>query len=235
MFRAWVLFFLVKLLKFKYLQKILWYLETLVLSTRFVQKNIVSVKTVSTMGTNRFLPNREVLFKRMAPLVRNGAIAYEFGVADGKLTRFWSDIESGISKWFGFDTFEGLPTDWYRNNFSVLPKGTFSFFKNGKMDFPEITANYDVKWVTGLIEDTLIPFLQENPCAQNQKILFIDVDLYHPTKIILESFKSFLVTDDLIYFDEGFDPWNEGQALIEALNNYEILYFTPSAILIRII
>ena len=232
-FRSWVLFLLVKLLKFKQSQKLLWYLETLVLSTRFVQKNLEFAKS-KTNGYSQFLPNREAVFKKMVPLIKSESIAYEFGVADGKLTKFWSGIDCGIYKWFGFDTFEGLPTDWFRNKVSVLPKGTFSFLKNSETDFPVIKAKFDVKWIVGLIEETLVPFLVKNSCESHQKIIFIDVDLYYPTKIILESFKPLLLPNDLIYFDEGFDPWNEGQALDEVLSNYEIMHFSPSCLLVKI-
>jgi hypothetical protein len=73
--------------------------------------------------------------------------------------------------------------------------------------------------------------------TESQIIIFIDVDLYQPTKEVLLYFAKSLKSGDLIYFDEAFDPWNEGLALQETLNvlpTFTAIAHTGSALLIEI-
>lgn len=210
-----------------------WYLETLVLSTRFMQ-----LLDSSTWGANsRLYMNRYKLWAvAMKPRVKPGAQVYEFGVASGAATTWWATQSLEISKWHGFDTFTGLPTPWKRAGVDVMEAGAFDQSKTASVT-PNVEARYPIVWHKGLISETLHSgnLLIDTSV---QQILFVDVDLYEPTKEVLLFFASQLTSGDLIYFDEAFDPWNEGLALQECIDKlppFVALGHTGSALLIEII
>ena len=70
---------------------------------------------------------------------------YEFGVWRGES---FSYLMSSFKEGFGFDTFEGLPEDWYE-------KKAGSYTSDG--DIPQIK---DAKFIVGKFEDTLQTFFQ---------------------------------------------------------------------------
>ena len=111
----------------------------------------------------------------------------EFGVASGKTINY---ISTFADKVYGFDSFLGNPETW-REGFEA---GVFS--TNGVA--PEVNAN--VELVTGLFQDTLVPFLQ----AQGKKVslIHIDSDLYSSAKFVLDAVRDYLDVDCVIVFDE---------------------------------
>ena len=111
----------------------------------------------------------------------------EFGVCSGGSIQYISTFADQV---YGFDSFFGLPEKW-RNGFEA---GAFS------MNGVPPTVNSNVQLVTGLFQDTLVPFLQE----KGQKVSFIHIDcaLYSSTKFVLESVKEYLDTDCIIVFDK---------------------------------
>lgn len=213
--------------------KLCWYLETLVLSSRFFQ-----LLKSSTWGVNsRLYMNRYKLWDvAMKPRIKPGARVYEFGVASGAATTWWARQNLEISEWHGFDTFTGLPTAWRRAGVDVMEAGVFDQSK-AVTDTPRVEASYPIVWHKGLISETL----RSEDASSNtstQQILFVDVDLYEPTKEVLLFFANLLTSGDLIYFDEGFDPWNEGLALQECIHlipPFKALGHTGSALLIEIV
>ena len=71
------------------------------------------------------LPNKKQHFVFInEQILKNCDIDYlEFGVYKGESIIAWTNINSSErSRFFGFDTFEGLPSEWL----SDAPKGTFS-------------------------------------------------------------------------------------------------------------
>jgi len=213
-------------------KRIIWYLETLVLSARFMQ-----LLNSSQWGSNsKLFVNRHQLWnEKLLPKVNSDAIVFEFGVAAGAVTKWWSNKELPIAVWHGFDTFTGLPTPWSRGGVDVMAAGVFD--QSGTASkFPIVKSKHPVKWHKGLISETLVN--ANFPIPSNcQIIVFIDVDLYQPTKEVLSYFARHLKSGDLIYFDEGFDPWNEGLALRETMNAlppFTAIAHTGSALLIEI-
>jgi hypothetical protein len=213
-------------------RKLIWYLETLVLSARFMQ-----LLKSSQWGTNsRLFMNRYRLWNEsVIPRVNPGAVVFEFGVAAGAATKWWAKKKLPLAMWHGFDTFSGLPTPWTRGGVDVMEAGVFDQ-SGAESEFPVIEANYPFSWHKGLISVTLIDgdFPIPSDC---QILVFIDVDLYEPTKEVLLYFAKHLKSGDLIYFDEGFDPWNEGLALRETLSilpKFKAVAHTGSALLIEI-
>jgi len=214
-------------------KNVIWYLETLILSARFMQL----LKSSKWGSNSKLLVNRYQLWNKMLiPKVKTGAVVFEFGVAAGAATKWWAKKELPLTGWHGFDTFTGLPTPWSRGGVDVMEAGVFDQSATAT-EFPVVRSDYPLNWHKGLISETLVDAKFPIP-SDYQIIIFVDVDLYEPTKEVLFYFAKHLKPGDLIYFDEGFDPWNEGLALQEAINvlpNFIGLAHTGSALLVEIV
>lgn len=121
-------------------------------------------------------------------------LVLEFGVYRGFTITKIANIfkESTV---YGFDSFEGLPEDWFRND-GDFSKGCFALDK-----LPHVPAN--VKLVQGWFNETLPIFIEEH---QGEKVTFmhIDCDLYSSTKCIFDLlYKANMLADrTLVVFDE---------------------------------
>lgn len=161
-------------------------------------------------------------------MVINPVNYLEFGVADGHSIRwFLSQITNPESRFYGFDTFTGLPED-----FGVYKKGMF----NNNTQAPQIDDKR-VKFYQGLFQQTLPGFLGELDNTR-RNIIMMDADLYSATLYVLTSLAPFLKKDDTIFFDEFAVPTHEFKAfhdfvqsyytnlkLIAAANNYYFVAF----------
>lgn len=128
---------------------------------------------------------------------------FEFGVYKGKSLELWTSLNKrSLSRFYGFDTFSGLPEDWFKG----FTKGHFDV--GGET--PEI-SDERVRFVKGLFQDTLVPFLQ-NYKKQNKLVVHCDADLYSSTLYVLVRMHDFLSNGDIIMFDDFADPVGEFQA-----------------------
>jgi hypothetical protein len=84
----------------------------------------------------------------------------------------------------------------------------------GRGAYPDISAPYPFTWHTGLIENTF-PGLAR---PDTPLFVLIDVDLLEPTLVVLDWLAANGRPGDLVYFDEAFDPWNEGSAIRDAVD-----------------
>ncbi len=132
----------------------------------------------------------------------------EFGVFGGRSINYAADqlIKNNDPRTiYGFDSFEGLSEDWSGTN-----KTSKSFTSSGKL--PEVRQN--VQLTKGWVEDTFLPFLDKIE-EQNRKMAYVhfDMDVYTPTKFVLENIFQYLVPGTIINFDEllGFPGWKEGE------------------------
>ena len=155
-------------------------------------------------------------------------IYLEFGVAHGQSFRWFMEQNKHVeSKFYGFDTFEGLPEDW-----GPFKKGTFSN-ANKK---PELRDDRG-KFYQGLFQQTLPDFLPELD-KDARKVIMMDADLFSSTLYVLTMLAPFLQKDDIIFFDEFVVPTHEFKAfyeftqayyfemkLIAAANNYYFVAF----------
>jgi len=116
----------------------------------------------------------------------------EFGVASGDSMRRWLNInQHAESRFFGFDTFEGLPEQWLDR-----PKGSFSTL--GVVP----TMNDDrAHFIKGLFQETLRPFLKDYR-QKNRMIIHLDADLYTATLYTLMNLDPFIKSGTVIIFDE---------------------------------
>jgi hypothetical protein len=208
----------------------LWYAETLVLSARFQQM-------LASAGWGKDsvrCPDRMALWQGQAgPRLRGrDVVVLEFGVAEGDATHWWAEHDPGFRAWHGFDTFSGLPTAWARAGVPVMAAGVF-MPSNGVGAVPEPVAPYPFTWHTGLIQDTLPSFIR----PEAPLFVLVDVDLLEPTVEILDWLRVNGRPGDIVYFDEAFDPWNEGMALRRAIESglkVRALAHTGSAALIEL-
>lgn len=128
------------------------------------------------------------------------AIDYmEFGVAGGHSLRWWLEKnQNSGSRFFGFDTFEGLPEDW-------------GHFQKGDMAVPIETLNVNDQRASlhkGLFQDSLIPFL-ETYDNRNRKLIHIDSDLFSSGLFVMTQLYRFLKPGDVFLFDEFAVPEHE--------------------------
>ena len=98
----------------------------------------------------KFVNSRNQLYSHINTSINNTAITYcEFGVFKGASIKYWSSLNThDDSRFFGFDTFSGLPENW--DNFTGgLQKGTFD--THGLV--PNINDER-VSFYKGLFQDT---------------------------------------------------------------------------------
>ena len=147
--------------------------------------------------------------------LENAAIDYlEFGVCGGTSFFWWMEKNKNAnSKFFGFDSFEGLPESWgpYR-------KGDMS------AGMPELQDERG-KFYKGYFQQTLFPFLEEyNLNNGRQKLIHMDADLYSSTLFVLTSIARYLKPGDIILFDEFNVPNHEFAAFTQFANSFYIKY-----------
>jgi hypothetical protein len=112
------------------------------------------------------------------------------------------------SRFYGFDTFTGLPED-----FGPYKKGTFN---SGKI--PSIKDNRGT-FYQGLFQQTLPGFIKTFDNF-NRTVLMLDADLYSATLYTLTSIAPYLKQGDIILFDEFVVPTHEFMAYQHFLESY---------------
>lgn len=165
---------------------------------------------------------RYVLYSHLVEnVILNASIDYfEFGVSKGASFRWWAEnIKDRNSRFFGFDTFTGLPEDW-------------GSFKKGDMDNNNEIPQIDDPRCTfyqGLFQQTL-PLFLKNFSPGARKIIHMDADLYTSTLFVLTSISPFLDKGDIIIFDEFNVPMHEFKAFSEWISSYYIKYEVIEAV-----
>lgn len=144
----------------------------------------------------------------------------EFGVFKGASFKHWvKNNTHANSRFYGFDTFEGLPESW-----GGYGKGAFA------TPIPEVEGNRH-EFVKGLFQDSLPPFIQAGKVTKAQrKVIHLDADLYSSTLYVLTSLAPFLKAGDLILFDEFNVPDHEFAAWEHFCKAYYIKYEVLAAV-----
>ncbi|MCX6270126.1 MAG: class I SAM-dependent methyltransferase [Bacteroidetes bacterium] len=149
--------------------------------------------------------------------LREPAISYlEFGVYGGTSFDWWLKANKNPdSKYYGFDTFEGLPEQW----------GTY---RKGDMlsDLPYFEG-YRHILVKGLFQETLFDFVKQNDICDKRKVIMLDADLFSSTLFVLTTLAPYLKKDDIIFFDEFNVPNHE----FFAFNIFRESYYTKFELL----
>ena len=172
-------------------------------------------KYATRQSIAKFLTKFE-LFKQILNV--NGSIV-EAGVLHGGGTLAWAKLSSILEptnhtrKIIGFDTFEGFPSvdekDFKGTDGSLIKVGELQGSTYESVS--EAVSIYDenrplshiskVELVKGDIAETAPNYLDENPHLV-VSMLYLDVDLYEPTKVMLETFVPKMPKGGIIVFDE---------------------------------
>jgi hypothetical protein len=208
-----------------------------------VEKIDAFPKFASRQAIAKFLTKYEI-FQKILHI--NGSIV-EGGVLHGGGTLAWAKLSSILEpinhtrKVIGFDTFSGFP--------SIHPKdtqgGTSSHFQVGgltgspKQDVERAIDLYNlnrplnhidkIELVEGDATKTAPAYLEANPHIV-VSLLYLDVDLYEPTRALIETFLPRMPKGAIIAFDElnaQMFP-GETQAMIDTIgiNNIRIERFS---------
>lgn len=166
-------------------------------------------------GALRNYTNRYDLYTQIIKTEQLDAICYlEFGVSKGDSMRWWlSRINSTNARFFGFDTFEGIPQDW-----GTKPKGSYT----NAGEYPECKDPRCV-FVKGLFQETLGTFLQTRACMQ-RLVIHLDADLYSSTLFCLFSLAPYLKPGDLLIFDEFTITTHEFRAFMDFQNVFGLTF-----------
>ncbi|WP_122074605.1 TylF/MycF/NovP-related O-methyltransferase [Pseudophaeobacter sp. EL27] len=172
-------------------------------------------KYASRQSIAKFLTKYEI-FQKILHV--NGSIV-EGGVLHGGGTLGWAKLSSILEptnhtrKIIGFDTFDGFPSvdekDLVGNDGTLTKVGELKGSARGSVD--EAVRVYDlnrplshipkVELVQGDIAQTAPVYLEENPHLV-VSLLYLDVDLYEPTKVLLETFLPRMPKGAIVVFDE---------------------------------
>ncbi len=151
---------------------------------------------------------------------------FEFGVCGGQSFKWWLEHNKNAdSKFYGFDTFEGLPED-----FGPFSKGSMAVALES-LNISDPRAGF----YKGLFQDSLVPFLEQYKSGK-KKLIHLDADLFSATLFSLSQLYRFLNDGDILLFDEFAVPKHEFMAfkiftesfylnyeVIGAANNYLFL------------
>jgi len=143
-------------------------------------------------------------------------LALEFGVYKGTTVNHLAK-QDPKRRFFGFDSFRGLPEDWAGSRYSSV-----NFDRRGAK--PAVQSN--VTLIEGWFDDTLPKFLarEGGPIG----FLHIDCDIYSSTKTVLDLAAPRLAPGAVIVFDEFFNykgyEQHEFKAFFEFVERFPAAY-----------
>ncbi len=188
------------------------------------QKLAHFAKYARRQDITRFLVRYE-LFKKVLPI--KGSIV-ECGVFRGSGLMTWANLSAIcepnniMRRVYGFDTFEGFPDVDAKddNDFRSAAPGQLNADSYNELN--EIIAAFDqnrflghvdkVKLVKGNATQTIPAFVEENSHLV-VSLLFLDFDLYEPTKVALDCFLPRMAKGAVVAFDELDNPAWPGETL----------------------
>jgi hypothetical protein len=181
-------------------------------------------KYVRRQSLKRFLALYEI-FKLAMPV--KGSIV-ECGVFKGFGVMSWAKLsamlepENFTRRVYGFDTFEGFASISERDKNAIANPEPRALLANSLEELQQILAEYDkdrflghmpkVQLIAGDAVETIPRFVQENPHLV-VSLLFLDFDLFEPTKIALETFVPRMPKGAIIAFDELDNPMWPGETM----------------------
>ncbi|MCC4241900.1 class I SAM-dependent methyltransferase [Thalassospira povalilytica] len=155
-------------------------------------------------GALKISDDRMELHRSVRNKLENGPIDYlEFGVYSGKSFIPWlKENTNPSSRFYGFDTFTGLPEDWHGNR----PKGTFDVQES----VPDTDGDKRATFIAGTFQSTLAKFLNGyNRDEAKTLVVHIDCDIFSGAIYALFNVEPYLKSGDIVIFDEFKDHNNE--------------------------
>ena len=139
---------------------------------------------------------------------------FEFGVCGGHSFKWWLEHnKNATSKFYGFDTFEGLP-----ENFGPFEKGSMAVALES-LNIKDPRASF----YKGVFQDTLVPFLHQYK-SERKKLIHLDADLFSATLFSLSQLYRFFNDGDILLFDEFAVPKHEFMAFKIFTESFYIKY-----------
>jgi hypothetical protein len=187
-------------------------------------------KYVRRQHLKRFLAMYEI-FKMILPC--KGSIV-ECGVFRGFSVMAWAKLstilepENLTRRVYGFDSFDGFPSVSEEDRTSAGVAALGDFQTSSREELTELIRLYDqdrflghlpkVELIPGDATKTIPEFVQKNSHLL-VSLLFLDFDLYEPTKAALEQFVPRMPKGAVLAFDELDNPiWpGETKALLDSL------------------
>lgn len=187
-------------------------------------------KYVRRQHLKRFLALYEI-FKLILPV--KGSIV-ECGVFKGFGVMSWAKLSAMLEpenltrRIYGFDTFAGFPNVHEKDATTVAEVVEGGLFADSYDELRELTEQYDrdrflghvdkVHLAKGDVVQTIPPFLEAHPHLV-VSLLFLDMDLYEPTRSAIRHFLPRMPKGAVIAFDELDNPMWPGEtlALIEEM------------------
>jgi len=201
-------------------------------------------KYVKRQKLTRFLALYEI-FKKILPV--KGSIV-ECGVFRGFGLMTWAKLSAILEpvnltrRIYGFDTFKGFPSVQERdkNKYTEIGRGTL--YSDSFDELNDLIKAYDlnrflnhikkVQLIKGDVVRTIPEFIKSNEHLM-VSLLFLDFDLFEPTKVAIENFYPRMPRGAIIAFDELDNPiWpGETSALLKTIGinklKIERLEFDP--------
>ena len=181
-------------------------------------------KYVRRQHLKRFLALYE-LFKLVLPV--KGSIV-ECGVFRGFGLMSWAKLSTMLEpenltrRIYGFDTFAGFPSHSDKDTNSVAMPEQGALYADSYEELTALLEEYDrdrflghidkVHLVKGDVTETIPRFVTEHPHLV-VSLLFLDLDLYEPTKAAIEHFLPRMPRGAVIAFDELDNPMWPGETL----------------------
>lgn len=193
-------------------------------------------KYVRRQNLTRFIALYEI-FKRVLPV--KGSVI-ECGVHQGFGLMAWAKLSALLEpvnltrRIYGFDTFEGFPrlSDADRAAASRHVQAG-DLYADSHDELLELIAAHDstrflghvpkVQLIKGDARATIPAFIEANPHVI-VSLLFLDFDLYEPTRVALEAILPRMPKGAIVAFDELDNPlWpGETTAMLEVLERYRL-------------
>lgn len=171
------------------------------------------------------------IFKRILNV--KGSIV-ECGVYRGFGLMTWANMSAVLEpnnltrRIYGFDTFKGFPKVGSKDSGELMQVKKGQLYSNSFDELNELIGIYDenrflghvkkVQLIKGNVKKTIPEFVSKNKHLV-VSLLFLDMDLYEPTKAAIENFYPRMPKGAIIAFDELDNPiWpGETAALLETI------------------
>tara|TARA_X000000950_G_scaffold282466_2_gene381344 strand:- start:440 stop:1738 length:1299 start_codon:yes stop_codon:yes gene_type:complete len=155
--------------------------------------------------------NRWSFYDAVTKLCDTSRPFYEFGVWRGASFRY---LLKSFRNGFGFDTFYGLPENWYENE-----RGSY----NSQGEIPTLEGG---EFIAGEFEQTLPIFFSQS--RKFASLVNFDADLYSATLCALNNSKNIIDQNTILIFDEMLmnEHWeqDEFRALTEFCGRHQMRY-----------